>query len=152
MKIKRLFFLGLLLSCFTFFLTAQSNTVIDELLEKQNADFGRSSYMVLTASGLIDDNSTMEESIKYLTKHGWDMGDKEPGAYITLGEYSFILMQYFEMDSGIMYKIFPGPRYAARELYYLKLIDEDGSPGRTISGEEVIRILGRLMEWKESTL
>ncbi len=152
MKIKRLLFLGLILSCCTFLLTAQSNTVIDELLEKERADFGRTSYMVLSASGLIEDNTTMEESIKYLTNQGWDMEYKEPGAYITLGEYSFMLMQYFKMESGIMYKIFPGPRYAARELFYLKLIDGDGSPERFISGEEVIRILGRLMEWKESTL
>ncbi len=152
MKKNRLILFGILIVCLPFFIHSQSNTVIDEMLDKEKAGFGRTSYMVFTAAGILRDNSTLEESLRYLGKLKWDMKNKEPGEYITLGEYSYMLMKSFNIDGGIMYQMFPGPRYAARELFYLKLIDENGDPNRYVSGEEVIRILGRLMEWKEETL
>jgi hypothetical protein len=58
-------------------------------------------------------------------------------------------MQAFEIKGGVMYRIFPGPRYAGRELSYLGLIRGNGSPTRTFDGDEAIGILGRLLEWKE---
>ena len=152
MKKNRLILLGLMLICFSLFVHSQSNTVIDELLEKEKAGFGRTAYMVFTASGIMRDDSSLEESLRYLNKLNWNMKNKEPGEYITLGEYSLMLMKTFSIEGGIMYQLFPGPRYAARELYYLELIDENRNSNRYLSGEEVIRILGRFLEWKESRL
>jgi hypothetical protein len=62
-----------------------------------------------------------------------------------LGEYAYILMKAFHMQGGIMYSIFPGPRYASRELAFLEMIPGSASSGRTLSGEEVIRILGNVL-------
>lgn len=152
MKKNRLILFGILIACLPLFLHSQSNTIIDEMLDKEKAGFGRTSYMVFTAAGLMRDNVTLEESLKYLDKLKWNMKNKESGEYITLGEYSYMLMKSFNLDGGIMYQIFPGPRYASRELFYMELIDENRDPNRYISGEEVIRILGRLLEWKEETL
>jgi len=149
-KIKTLFIISFVLASFPLILNAQSNTVIDNLLEKDKAGFGSASYMVFTAAGILKDNSSFEEALQYLNKLKWKMNNKEPGEYITLGEYSYMLMKTFNIDGGIMYQIFPGPKYAARELFYLKLIDKDRDSSRYISGEEVIRILGRLLEWKEN--
>ena len=152
MKIKRLFLLISLFVCLPLFLHSQSNMVIDELLEKENAGFGRTSYMVFTAIGILRDDATFEESLVYLNKMNWKMKDRKTEDHITIGEYSYMLMKSFNIDGGIMYRIFQGPRYAARELAYLNFIDNDKSPYRKLSGEEVIRILGRILEWKEANL
>ena len=152
MKKNKLILLGFLVLLLPVFLFSQSNTVIDEMLSKEKAGFGRTSYMVFTAAGLMRDNVTLEESLQYLDKLKWNMKDKESEEYITLGEYSFMLMKSFNLNGGIMYQVFPGPRYASRELFYLDLINENRDPNRYISGEEVIRILGRLLEWKEENL
>jgi len=152
MKKNKLIIFGFIMAYLPVFLFSQSNIVIDEMLNKEKAGFGRTSYMVFTAAGLLGDDKTLEESLKYLGKLQWNMENKESGEYITLGEYSYMLMKSFNLNGGIMYQLFPGPRYPSRELYYLKLIDENMDSNRYISGEEVIRILGRLLEWKEENL
>jgi hypothetical protein len=58
-------------------------------------------------------------------------------------------MRALDIPGGIMYSMFPGPRYAAREIAYLGFVRGSGAPGRTVSGNEVMYILGRVLEWKE---
>ncbi|MDA3937724.1 MAG: hypothetical protein PF693_00230 [Spirochaetia bacterium] len=152
MNIKRLLLFSLVLVCLPLILSAQSNTVIDELLEKTEADWGKTSYMVLSAAELISENETIPEVLAMLSEQQWNLPSKLSEDPITLGEYSYMLMEAFNIPGGIMYRILPGPRYAARELSYLKFIDKDKSPYRTLSGEEVLRIMGRVMEWKEAGL
>jgi len=149
MKNIRLILLGLILTGLPLFLSAQSNTVIDKLLNEGKADWGKTSYMVLSAAEIISENTEISEVQTKLEKQQWRLPSKESEEPITLGEYSYMLMKAFDIPGGIMYKILPGPRYAARELGYLKFIDNNKSPYRTLSGEEVLRIMGRVMEWKE---
>jgi len=151
-KLTRLFLLGLILAAFPLFLSAQSNAVIDKLLNEDKADWGKTSYMVLSAAGLISENAAIPEVLTKLEKQQWKLPSKESEDSITLGEYSQMMMKAFNIPGGIMYRILPGPRYAARELDYLKFIDNNKSPYRTLSGEEVLRIMGRVMEWKEENL
>lgn len=127
----------------------QSNELLDELLEEPATSLAQAAYLVLTAAGLVSDDSTPEQAATALAHQEWEVPDRPASDPLTLGEYSFLLMQAFEMKGGLMYRIFPGPRYAGRELAYLELIRGDGSPYRTFSGEEAIGILGRLLEWKE---
>jgi hypothetical protein len=128
---------------------AQSNDLLDTLLEEQTTSLGQAAYLVLAASGRIADTSTPDQAAAALTEQGWTVPERTASESLTLGEYSYLLMQAFEMKGGLMYRIFPGPRYAGRELAYLELIKGNTSPYRTFSGEEAIGILGRLLEWKE---
>jgi len=130
-------------------ISAQSNEVIDALLEEETTSFGQAAYLVLTASARISDDTTPAEAAAEIVGQGWTVPERTAEEPLTLGEYSFLLMQAFELKGGIMYRIIPGPRYAGRELAYLQFIKGNTSPYRTFSGEEAIGILGRLMEWKE---
>ena len=152
MKVIRLFIFGFILLFLPFILTAQSNSVIDELLEKEKADWEQTAYMVLTAAELMDEDAEISKVFTYLEKEQLNPDSKNPEDFITLGEYSNMLMKAFNIPGGLMYKLFKGPRYAARELDYLKFIDNDKSPYRYISGEEVLRIMGRVLEWKGENL
>jgi hypothetical protein len=67
---------------------------------------------------------------------------------VTLGEISFLIMKTLGLPGGLMYMIFPGPRYAARELAYLGFIPGNTHPSRAISGQEVMHILGQALEKK----
>jgi hypothetical protein len=130
-------------------LWGQSNELLDELFEEPATTLEQAAYLVLTASGRIPDDSSPADAAAALTDQGWTVPDLSADEPLTLGEYSYLLMQAFELNGGVMYRIFPGPRYAGRELAYLQLVKGDTSPYRTFSGEEAIGILGRLMEWKE---
>jgi hypothetical protein len=79
-------------------------------------------------------------------ERGW-LSDGEGS--IRLGELCFLIMKAFEFEGSFLYTLFPGPRYAFRELDYLKLIPGRGDPARKVSGEELLRILGKVQVYRE---
>ncbi len=131
------------------FLSAQSNALIDDFLAEESASFGKAVYFVMAASAIIAEDSSLEGAVNALGARGWLVKDKKPDEPITLGEYSLLIMKALDIHGGIMYRIFPRPRYAARELDYLGFIVGKSHPGRSISGEEALRMLGRILEWRE---
>jgi len=128
---------------------AQSNELIDELLAEKQAAFGKIAYMGLAAAGLIPAEATIEESLAFLQTKDWNITDKGANDAVNIGEYSYLLMKAFNIPGGIMYSISPGGRYACRELTYLGFIKGNNSPYRTLSGEEVLRILSNMLNWLE---
>ena len=145
-----------LISCFIIFavavsgISAQSADVVDNLLASENANFGDSVYMAVVGSGLADDTISIDEAVKLINSKGLNAGNKSAEKNISLGEFSYIVMKLFQMDGGIMYMLFPSPRYAARELDYLGLIDGDAHPGNPVSGSEIIRIISGVIDIKEA--
>jgi hypothetical protein len=128
---------------------AQFEEQVDQLLEQETAHFGTTVYLVLVAAEHCEDTESVSRAMEILKDKKWEIPVKGEDEVITLGEYAFLLMKAFQIPGGIMYMVLPGPRYATRELAYLKLITQRPVPGRTVSGEEVMTILTRVMEWKE---
>ncbi len=131
-------------------LPAQSNQVLDQLLDQPEAGFGIVVSLTLAAAGIVPNTATGEEAVQALRKQGWDVAPRPTDAPILLGDYAYLLMRAFHMSGGVLYSLLPGPRYAARELGYLKLIPTDARPLRTVSGEEAVRILGNVMAYAET--
>jgi len=130
-------------------LCAQSNETLDRFLEQEQAVYGYSAYMVLTAAGKLPEEASPKEAAAAVSRMGWSDKLSASDDLINLGEYSSLLMKVFDIRGGLMYTLFPGPRYAARELKYLQCIPGKAAPGRSISGTDAIQILGRVLEWKE---
>jgi hypothetical protein len=132
-------------------LAAQSNEFMDLLLDTPQASLGQAAYLLLTARGVVAEEASPEQAVEALATQGWKTPARQAGEPVTLGEYCFLLMQAYEVKGGLMYRIVPGPRYAARELAYRKLIRGrgKGSPNRTVSGEEALAILRGLLEQLE---
>ena len=130
-------------------LCAQSNETLDRFLAQERAVFGYSAYMVLTAAGELPEEASPQEAAAAVSRIGWSDKVSASETPISLGEYSYLLMKAFDIRGGLMYTLFPGPRYAARELKYLQIIPGKPAPGRSISGTDAVQILGRVLEWKE---
>ncbi len=130
-------------------LAAQSNLFLDELLSAEEAPFGSAVYLALAAASIIPEEATIEMAVGTLAKRNWGMRLKAPTEPIRFGEYAFLLMKSFDIPGGLMYRLFPGPRYAARELVYLDLVAESSDPSRILSGEDVVRILSSVLDWSE---
>jgi hypothetical protein len=62
-----------------------------------------------------------------------------------LGEAAFLVTGAFGIKGGLMYTLFPGPRYAYRELLYRKIIQGRADEGFTVSGERLLRIIGQAL-------
>jgi hypothetical protein len=126
-------------------LCAQSNQLLDQLLDQPQASFGNIVYMTLTAVKMVPETATAEQAIQMLQQQNWKVAIRPADAPISLGDYSFLLMKAFKISGGIFYSLFPSPRYACRELGFRKVIPVDARPLRTISGEEAVRILGNMI-------
>jgi outer membrane protein OmpA-like peptidoglycan-associated protein len=59
-------------------------------------------------------------------------------------------MNAFDINGSFLYALFPGPRYAFRELDYLRLIPGRRDPALRVSGEELLRMLDMVMVWAET--
>ena len=147
---KRLLFLSIviLLIFVAFSGFSQTTDIVDTILEQEKTEVGHAAYMVLVAAGELSESASPEEAVSVLNKKGWNFSSKEADEPIRLGEYSYIIMRAFDIRGGIFYSLFPGPRYAARELVYKKFVTGGLSYLRDVSGEEALRILGRVLEWK----
>jgi len=128
---------------------SQSNEIMDSFLAEERAELGKAAYFVLMAADMIPQDATIETALTELGRRGWKIKIREADSPIKLGEFSLLLMQALEIRGGVMYSVFKGPRYAARELDYRGFITGKSHPGRTLSGEEALRMLSRVLLWKE---
>lgn len=127
---------------------AQSNSFIDKLLAEEQASFGDAAVIALAAAGKIRAEATPAEALNFLGTEQWGI-DKKAEEPATLGDLCYLLMKGFAMNGGMMYALFPGPRYATREFDYLGIIYRNTIPSRLLSGEEVMQIIGRVLTMRE---
>jgi hypothetical protein len=128
---------------------AQSNQTIDRLLDEKPATVGDAACVILSAVGLVSDSSTGEEATAVIADKKLLPKTPSPSEPVTLGEVCYLIMETQEIKGGLFYTLFPGPRYATRELASLGLLKGFTHPNRVVSGEEVMWILGAVLDWKE---
>ena len=58
--------------------------------------------------------------------------------------YAFLLMKTFDIKGGMMYRIYPCPRYAYRDLQYLAVIQGKNDPDAPMTGAAMLQILSRI--------
>jgi len=130
---------------------AQSNQIVDEVLQAKALSYGQAAYLVLVAAQMLPEATSPEEALRQSVVSSWGIEEKTAADPVSIGEYSFMMMKTFELQGGLLYRIFPGPRYASRELVYRGFILERKDPGRYVPGEEALRLLAHVIEWKEES-
>jgi hypothetical protein len=131
-------------------LAAQSNEVLDSVLNEATISYGNAAYLVGTASGLFPETTAPADAGSLLEQKGWGTPGRGPTDPVTLGDYSYMLTRAFDIHSSIMYWVLPGPRYATRELAYLGIISGPAKPGMSLSGDRALRILEQILHRKEA--
>lgn len=126
-------------------LFAQSNEIIDDILSQDRLSCENGAYVVLTATGLVSEESSPEDALAYLKEQGWIGKNRTATDDMSLGEYSLAIMKGFSMTGGLMYTIFPSARYASRELGYSGYISRDAGAYRGLGGSEALSILGQVL-------
>ena len=153
-KWKNRAFGALLLTAFAAGAAAQSNEVVDEILEQSVIEYGHAAYILLSATGAIDDAASVTDAHALLEDNAAELPQSplgyESGQPINLGEFSGMAMESFGIGGGVMYALLPGPRYAARELAFRGIIQGDAYPRMDLSGERALRILGRILALEEN--
>jgi hypothetical protein len=146
--VKKAYALLALLGAIVLPCAAQSNASLDRLLEQPKASFGAAAYLVLAASGALAQEATEQQALELLRERGWKLTLRPADEPIRLGEYCFLIMKAFAVKGGLMYRLLPGPRYAARELAYLGLLHGKVHSHRYPSGQEAVQIMSSFLDCK----
>jgi hypothetical protein len=135
---------GLLLILSAVSLSAQTAAEMERLLDTKEITFTEAAYFTLA--------SVMEKPPEYPSgafilalEKGWLPGNAEPNGSIQLRNLSSLMMGAFNLEGGLMYRLFPGPRYAFREMSRRGFIEGRAYPRFTVSGERFLQILGNIL-------
>jgi len=127
-------------------LFAQSNEFVDNLLSTPAVSVGQLSYLVLVASDNLSEDADEARAFELLENLGWASRGMKASDPVNLRTYSFLLMRAFGLKGGYMYRLFPGPRYAYRELTSLQVIQGKADPLNLVDGITAVRMLGRVFD------
>jgi hypothetical protein len=126
--------------------SAQSNEFLDGLLAKQSITVGQTAYLVLVASDNLAEDADEARAFELLTNMGWTPAGATVNQPIELASYAYILMRAFNLKGGIMYTLFPSPRYAFRELASMQIIQSVYDPSSPLDGSMAIQILSMVFD------
>jgi hypothetical protein len=136
--------------CFFFiipaFLPAQTAERLDALLDSAGLSYAQAAMIVLPAAALAGEDVSPETAFAEARARGLLPKAAEPGGAVRLDGLAFLIMGAFGMKGGLFYTLFPGPRYAYRELVHRRSIQGRNDPALTVSGERLLRILGRVLD------
>lgn len=125
-------------------LFSQSNVLLDEILAEQELTAESAAYLLLGVKGGEAEPLSRREALGRIRDRFSGMGDT-----ISAGEFAFLLQNQLDLPRGLLSGFFPGPRYALRDLKFLRIIQERAHPDTPISGERAMRILGRALAERE---
>ncbi len=145
--------LGLLVfALMTTSLVAQSNQALDDILAAHEASYGQAAYLLLSARGMIGEEADYAAAVDALQAAGMAIEQRGVNEAINLGEYVFLVQQLFDLPRGVLGSLLGGPRYATRDLRFLRIVQGRSYPNMSISGERMMRILGRTLAYKDGVL
>ncbi|MFW6292558.1 MAG: hypothetical protein ACOC7V_09545 [Spirochaetota bacterium] len=127
-------------------ISSQSNEMIDAILTEEVATVGSAAYVALAAGGLIDDDASPERAVTVAGEAGWLPEGVDANSPASFGQIAYLLMQSSEVSGGLMYRLIPGPRYAAREFVFRGWSPERRTPGERVSGQFLVRVTGNFLD------
>ncbi|MDR1909438.1 MAG: hypothetical protein LBQ35_05950 [Spirochaetaceae bacterium] len=123
---------------------------MDALLESSALTCGQAARFVIVTARLLNEDSPEDAAFDLALERRWLPASAEPGQTITLGRLSHLIMGAFGFRGSFLYAVFPGPRYAFRELSYLSIIPARQDPAWPVPGERLLLILARAMQYREN--
>jgi hypothetical protein len=138
-----------LLSVVTFFfpasLFAQNAADMDVILEARELTYAQAVSFVLPAAGVVSGRVSEKEAFAAAETRGWLPKKAKARETINAGGLSLLIMKSFDFKGGLMYTLFPSPRYAYRELQYRKFIQGNIDPLGKVAGVQLLHILSQVL-------
>jgi len=124
---------------------AQSNDKLDELLSQPQARVDSTSYLVLTAAGLVPEDADLATAFQTAIDQKLLPKNRLEGDPVSIEDLSFLVMKALKVPGGLEWTFLPNPRAAYRELAYYELINASAGPARLVAGDEVVRTLNAVI-------
>ena len=128
------------------FLSAQTARELETVLEAPAVTCVQAAYFVYASREGSTRSSRPETAFEQAMTRGWLPQGTTQAESITLGKLSLLLVKAFDIKGGMMYAIFPGPRYAFKTMVSRSFIQGTADPSMTVNGERFLLILGNVLE------
>ena len=152
--VRKIVVMGLL-ACFflvlPFRLSAQTAVRLETLLKETELSWSSAASFVLEVSetGVY---KTPQEAFSFAQEHQWLPKNVLPGDSAKLNGIALLLMRSFDLKGGIFYSLVKNPHHAYRELVYKGVIRGNADPRRSVSGQELLLMIGRILSKKEQAV
>ena len=130
-------------------LFAQTAERIEQIGNEDQISAGSAAYLAAASAGLVNDDASPQQALEALVNLGFPSGI-ETSVPARLDQFAFMLMLAHNRPGGLMYSLFPGPRYAFRELEFQRIIRGGGVPRATLTGTRALRLVGRMLTLAEA--
>jgi hypothetical protein len=131
---------------------AQTAAELDRIIALPVLNYADAAWLIFSAAGTIAPETSPPAAYRYAA--GENPAGKnflpfaaEPDKPATLGGASLLIMGAFNFPGGLRYTLAPGPRSAFRELVYRKLIAGRAYSTLPVSGERLLRIISRVLDY-----
>jgi hypothetical protein len=132
-------------------LPAQTAGELDLLLDTKELSYVQAARFVLEAAEALPGSAPGEEAgpeaFRMARRWGWLPRGARMEDPIPFRDLSLLIMEAFRLRGGLMYSLFHNSRYAYRELIYHQIIQGRADPVRPVSGERLLRVLGRVLSY-----
>jgi outer membrane protein OmpA-like peptidoglycan-associated protein len=129
-------------------LQGQTAAELDTLLDTGEITWEQACRFVLPAAGTLAGNTSAPAAYAAARENGWLPKRTAAEGSVTLGGLSVLISKTFSIKRSVLYALFPGPRYAYRQLDHLGLIPGLRDPALKVSGEHLVQILGRVLDYR----
>jgi hypothetical protein len=126
----------------------QTAAEMESLLDTGEITCAQAAYFVLAAV-LENPPENPEAAFGIALEEGSLPAESERGGSITMGGLSLLIMKNFNIEGGLMYRIFPFGRYAYREMTGRGFIEGRSYSTSPVSGEQFLRILENVLNKRE---
>jgi hypothetical protein len=122
----------------------QSAADMESLLQTGEINFSQAAFFVLASvSGSPPENP--EAAFVLAGERNWLPAGAESTKALSLGELSLLMVRAFNLEGGLLYRIFPVSRYAYRGMISRGFIEGRSYSGSRVSGEQFLGILEKVL-------
>ena len=129
-------------------LSAQYALKIENLLGRTELSWSAAAVFALEASEKLE-NTSEDAAFRFAAERKWLPKNAAPGDIVRLSEAALLLMRSFDLKGGIFYSIGKSPHHAYRELVHKNVIVGRTNPLMTVSGEEYLYMINRILSIQE---
>jgi hypothetical protein len=123
----------------------QTAADMESLLDAAEVSFSQAAYFTLLATAPGSPPENPEAAFALARDNGWIPAEAEGSVAVSMSGLSLLMMKAFGLEGGLMYRLFPGGRYAYRAMTSRGFIEGRSYPSSGVSGEQFLRILGKVL-------
>ncbi|MFW6212344.1 MAG: hypothetical protein ACOC8L_05545 [Spirochaetota bacterium] len=128
-------------------LSGQSAAFVESYADSEAVAGDQTIFLLGIAVGRLEPDARFDESTVQRAAVRSTLAYAVP-APLTLAEFAFLLSEYFEIRPSMMGRLFPGPRYALRDLRTERVIFYEADATAPVPGDVALRTIRRAMTWE----